>query len=75
MNPPANVGDAGLISGSEDSLEKEMVTHSSSLAWKIRGTWRSYSPWSSKELDMTEHTHMHVLKKKKIIPICFKGVV
>ena len=46
---------------SEDSLEKEIVTHSSSLPWKIRGTWRSYSSWSSKESDMTEHTHMHLL--------------
>ena len=44
MNPPANVGDVGLISGSEDSLEKEIVTHSSSLPWKIRGTWKATVP-------------------------------
>ena len=30
-----NAGDLGLISGSEDSLEKEMATHSSILASKI----------------------------------------
>ena len=33
-----NTGDLGSIPGSEDSLEKEMATHSSILAWKI--------PWS-----------------------------
>ena len=36
-NPPANAGDAGLIPGSGWSLEKEMATHSSILAWEI--TW------------------------------------
>ena len=30
-----NVGDPGLIPGREDPLEKEMATHSSTLAWKI----------------------------------------
>ena len=33
-----NAGDLGLISGSEDPLEKEMATHSSTLAWKIPWT-------------------------------------
>ena len=37
-NPPANVGDAGLIRGLEDPLEKEMATHSSILAWEILWT-------------------------------------
>ena len=40
-NPPANaeeVRDAGLIPGSGRSLEKEMATHSSFLAWE--------SPWT-----------------------------
>ena len=40
-NPPANAGDfkdLGLISGSEDSLEEEMATHSSIYAWKIPWT-------------------------------------
>ena len=30
-----NVGNAGLIPGQEDPLEKEMATHSITLAWKI----------------------------------------
>ena len=30
-----NMGEPGLIPGSEDPLEKEMATHSSILAWKI----------------------------------------
>ena len=37
-NLPPNEGDAtdqGLISGLGRSLEKEMATHSSILAWKI----------------------------------------
>ena len=42
-NLPANaenIGDAGSIPGSGRSLEKEMATHSSILAWKI--------PWMEK---------------------------
>ena len=37
-NPPTNAGgvtDAGSIPGSERSLEEEMATHSSILAWRI----------------------------------------
>ena len=30
-----NAGDPGSIHGQEDLLEKEMATHSSTLAWKI----------------------------------------
>ena len=40
-NPPANAGDIrdmGSISGSGRSLEKEMATHSSILAWEIPWT-------------------------------------
>ena len=33
-----NVGDPGSIPGSRRSLEKEMATHSSTLAWRI--PWR-----------------------------------
>ena len=60
-NPPASADDTrdmGLISGSERSLEREMATRSSILAWRIPWT-RSlvgYSPWSRKELDSTEAT-------------------
>ena len=34
-NLPVNAGDLGSVLGWEDSLEKEMVTHSSILAWEI----------------------------------------
>ena len=34
-NLPADARDAGRSLGWEDSLEKEMATHSSILAWKI----------------------------------------
>ena len=40
-NPPANAGnirDSGSILGQEDSLEEDMVTHSSILAWRISWT-------------------------------------
>ena len=41
----------------EDSLEKEMATHSSILAWRIPWTegysLEGYSPWGLKEWDMT----------------------
>ena len=42
-NPPANAGDVSLILGREDTLEKEMATHSSILAWEIpwRGAWQA----------------------------------
>ena len=33
-----NAGDPGLIMGQEHPLEKEMATHSSTLAWKV--PWR-----------------------------------
>ena len=37
-NPPAAAGDVGLILGQEDTLAKEMATHSSILAWEIPWT-------------------------------------
>ena len=42
--------------GQEDPLEKELATHSSTLAWKIPWT-EEHSPWGHKELDMTERLH------------------
>ena len=42
-NPPANAGDMGLIPGPEESLEKEMATHSSILAWK--NSWTEEPGW------------------------------
>ena len=51
-----HVGDLGR----EDPLEKEMATHSSTLAWKI--PWMKslvgYSPWGRKESDTTEQLHL-----------------
>ena len=37
-NLPAKTGGAGSTPGREEALEKEMATHSSVLAWKIRWT-------------------------------------
>ena len=37
-NPPANAEDVGLIPGTDDSLKKEMATHSNILVWKIPWT-------------------------------------
>ena len=48
--------------GWEDPLEKEMATHSSTLAWKMdREGQRSlvgYSPRGHKESNMTEQLHI-----------------
>ena len=55
-NPPA-VWEMQLQSlGQEDSLEKEMTTHSSVLTWMKSHGQRSLvgcSPWGPKELDVT----------------------
>ena len=50
---------AGSISGSGRSLEKEMATHSSILAWKIpwQGSLAGCSPLGHEELGPTEHTY------------------
>ena len=52
--------------GKEDLLEKEMATHSSTLAWKIPTTeepGRLYSPWGHKESDITEQLHFHFIEQ------------
>ena len=46
--------------GREDSLEKEMATHSSTLAWNIPWTEElgaGYCPWGGEESGMTEQLH------------------
>ena len=46
--------------GQEDPLQKEMSTHSNTLAWKIPWTEehsRLPSPWGRKESDTTERLH------------------
>ena len=60
-NSPANAedtGDVDLIPGSGRSLEKEMVTHSSILAWEIPWTEEpgGLQSMELQELDMTEAT-------------------
>ena len=54
--PASNAGDLGSIPGSGSPLEKEVVTHSSILAW--RTLWQrslvAYSPWGHIESDTTE---------------------
>ena len=50
--------------GWEDSLEKEMATHSSTLALKIPWTEElgaGYYPWGRKESGTTEQLHFHLL--------------
>ena len=52
-----NAGDRVRSLGQEYPLETGMATHSSILAWEIPWTEESsglYSPWSRKELAMTE---------------------
>ena len=58
--------------GREDSLEKEMATHSSTLAWRI--PWmekpgRLYSPRDRKESDTTEPLHIKTLRKVQVVSI------
>ena len=47
----------------EDSLEKEMATHSSILHG--RRSLVGYSPWGCKELDTTERLYFHFLSSIK----------
>ena len=62
-----------LSLGQEDPLEKEMATHSSSLAWKIPWTGEPVRQQSMelKESDTTEQLHFHFHKEEKIcVDIC-----
>ena len=65
-NPPANAGDArdmGLIPGWEDSLEEEMATHSSILAWRIPQT-EEPGRLQSIGLQRLGHTHILLLEQR-----------
>ena len=56
-NSPAMQETWVQFQGWEDPLEKEMVTHSSILVWRIPWTEEPdglYSPWGLKESDRTE---------------------
>ena len=60
-NLPANAGDtkdAGSIPELGRNPGEGNSTHSSILAWGIVWTEKpgGYSPWDSKELDMTDHS-------------------
>ena len=66
-NLPGNTGDWGSIHGLERSLEKEMATHSSVLAWRIpwteepgglqlRGSQKSWIRLS----DWALYSHLHL---------------
>ena len=45
--------------GWEDPLEKDMATHSSTLAWETPRTEDPGGPWGRKGSDMTERLHFH----------------
>ena len=51
----------------EDPLEKEMATHSDSLAWKIpwQRSLAGYSPKGHKKLDTTERLSTHTQVERK----------
>ena len=54
--------------GQEDPLEKEMVTHSSILAWENpmdRGAWPAYSPLDCEESDTTERPNNSIKSQEK----------
>ena len=53
--------------GREDPLEKEMATHSSTLAGKSHGqkSLVGYSPWGHKESDMTERLDLNRSRRSK----------
>ena len=64
--------------GGEDSLEKEMPTHPSTLAWKIPR--EEPGPWGRKESDTTEQLHFtstsglalaYIVLLQKWLMICF----
>ena len=55
-NPPANVGDAGLIPVLGRSPEKEMATHSSILAWEI--------PWTEENVQGVSQVGQDLVTKQ-----------
>ena len=54
-----NSGDLGLIPGGEDSVVKEMATHSSILTWEIRWT---EEPGGAKVHEVAKSRHDLVTK-------------
>jgi len=81
-NPPAMQETRVQSLGQEDLLEEGMKIHSSILAWKTPWTEElaSYSPWSHKELGMTEQLtqqqqQKRILKMKKLRPSAVNRLV
>ena len=64
--------------GWENPLEKEMATHSSTLAWIISWTEDPDSPWGHKESDTTERLQFHfqcfIRKMRLLIKFLRSGV-
>ena len=60
-NPPTDARDTGLIPGSGRSLEWEMATHSSILAWEIPGTEEpgGLQSMGSRRAGHAEQAHTH----------------
>ena len=61
-----------------DSVEEDMETHSSILAWKIPWTEQpaGCSPWGCKELDKIEQLNMHAcVKVLHVLPMYSKWVI
>ena len=69
-NTPADAGDirdVGLISGLGKSLEKEMATHSSILAWRIgQRSLAGYSPARRTRLKRIP-THTHAIRQDVVV--------
>ena len=68
-NLPTNAGDtgdAGLISGSGRSLEKEVATHSNILAWKIPQTKEPGRLQSIglPKVDMAAHSRTYIVSQE-----------
>ena len=60
--------------GQEDPLEKEMASHSSTLAGKFHGQRNlvGYKPWGHKESDRTEQLHFHFYNSSTSLD-CYYG--
>ena len=54
-------------------LEKEIITRSNILAWKIPWMVNPGSPWGCKESDMTEQLHFHFLPPPSPRPPALAG--
>jgi len=84
-NLPANAGDMGLIPGPERfpwTLEEEMATLSSILAWEIpwiEAPGGGYSPWGCRrvkhDLATKQQRFLSISKFEKNKSLCSKGVL